>query len=114
MAASGVSACGIKDWISGSGKAPIRSANTCGQVVVSMCSLVGRSSVMNMYMCVFETGLTPILMCSSSHMRGRMTVSGRGITARQTPWPMYSGGLTSGKKAARSAECTPSAPITRS
>ncbi len=54
----------------------------------SMKSFVGRSSVTNMYISSRETGLTPTLTLSPSHMIGALTSAMRGTTARHTHCPV--------------------------
>ena len=88
-------------------------AAVCGQPQTAW-SFSGRASVTNIYMWLGDTGLTPALTAPPSHIRGRTMSAGRGSTARQTTWPMYCGGLTSGNSSARVFECTPSAATTRS
>ena len=48
----------------------------------------GRSSVTNMYISSRDTGLTPTFTLSPIHIRVRTISGGRGMTARQTHWPM--------------------------
>ena len=51
-------------------------------------SFVGRSSVTNMYISSGDTGLTPTFTLSPIQNRVRTISGGRGMTARQTHWPM--------------------------
>ena len=65
-----------------------RSASAFDDLLGSSRSFVGRSSVTNMYISPADTGLTPTFTLSPIQNRVRTISAGRGMTARQTHWPM--------------------------